>query len=83
MRNVLLMKIKDSAKAVLPIVLFIILCSFTPLYKLSLYQIGAFLVASILTIIGIAIFDWGADVSMTPMGQFMGEGLTAKKKFKL
>ncbi|MBQ8425044.1 MAG: DUF1538 domain-containing protein [Clostridia bacterium] len=77
------MKIKDSAKAVLPIVLFIILFSFTPLYNLSPYQIGAFLVASVLTIVGIAIFDWGADVSMTPMGQFMGEGLTAKKKFTL
>ena len=77
------MKIRDSAKSVLPIVLFIIIFSFTPLYSLTAYQIGGFLFSSFLVIIGISLFDWGADISMSPMGAYMGEGLTAKKKLGL
>ena len=83
MKNVLLMKLKESAMSVIPIIAFIVLLSFTPLYSLSFYQISAFIFVSIFAIIGIALFDLGADISMTPIGRYIGEGLTAKRKFGL
>lgn len=83
MRNILFMKLKESARSVLPIVAFIVFFSFTPLYSLSTYQIFAFIFASLVAIVGISLFDWGADVSMTPIGKYIGEGLTAKKKLGL
>jgi hypothetical protein len=43
----------------------------------------AFLVGAVMIILGMALFTLGAETSMTPMGEFMGEGLTALKKLSI
>lgn len=78
-----LLKMKESAISVLPIIVFILILNFTPLVNLSWAEIGAFLLASALIILGIALFNMGADISMTPMGKSVGKGLTKKRKLGL
>ena len=39
-----------------------------------------FLISAIFLIIGIALFNLGADLAMTPMGKYVGSGLTKSKK---
>ena len=79
----ILLKLKESAISVAPIIVFVILLNFTPIINLSLREVLAFVFASIVIIVGIALFNLGADVSMTPMGKSVGSGLTQKKKLGL
>ena len=83
MKNVFLMKVKETSLSVFPIIAFIVILNFTPLYSLSFYEIMAFVLGAIILIIGASLFDIGADIAMTPMGRFIGEGLTAKRKLFL
>ena len=76
-------KLKESAISVVPIILFVIILNFTPIINMSAYEVFAFVLASILIIIGIALFNLGADISMTPMGKSVGSGLTQKRKLGL
>lgn len=80
-----LMKLKESVIAVLPIVLLILIVGVTPipLYNLNKGEIIGFSFGSIMVIIGIALFNLGADMAMTPMGNEIGRGLTKKKKLGL
>ncbi len=83
MTSQLLHKLKESVISVLPIIAFIVILNFTPIINLSWGEMGAFLVASVLLIVGIALFNLGADISMTPMGKTVGKGLTKKRKLGL
>ena len=76
-------KLKESSISVVPIIAFILILNFTPLINMSWYEVISFLVASALIILGIALFNLGADISMTPMGKDVGKGLTKKKKLGL
>lgn len=76
-------KLKESAVSVVPIIAFILILNFTPLINMSWYEVIAFLVASVFIIVGIALFNLGADISMTPMGKDVGRGLTKKRKLGL
>ena len=76
-------KLKESFISVLPIIFLVIILNFTPLVSLSGEDIGAFLIASVIIIIGISFFSLGADLSMTPMGKSVGNGLTKKRKLGL
>lgn len=78
-----LLKMKEACVSVLPIIAFILILNFTPLVNLSWAEVGAFLLASALIILGIALFNMGADISMTPMGKSVGKGLTKKRKLGL
>jgi hypothetical protein len=76
-------KLKEATISVLPIVAVVMILELTPLINLSFAEIIAFLVASALIILGIALFSLGADISMTPMGKSVGRGLTKKRKLGL
>lgn len=82
------MKFKDSAlfsaiTAVLPIsILILIVNAFLP-EKLGGYDIGCFIVGNILLIGGMALYNKGIDISLSPIGEQFGEYLTQKKKVSL
>ena len=76
-------KFKEALTSVLPVSLIVIALSFTPLIDLSGKELGVFIVSSVLLIIGIGMFNLGADIAMTPMGEQIGSGLTRSGNMKL
>ncbi|MDE6029943.1 MAG: DUF1538 domain-containing protein [Clostridiales bacterium] len=79
----ILLKLRESLISVLPIaVLVLILCA-TPLVDMSGMEIAAFSVAAVFLILGIGLFNLGADLAMTPMGEQVGGGLTKSKKITI
>ena len=73
-------KLQESLASVLPVSVLVLLLSATPWVNLSSRELLVFLLATGLLIVGIGLFNLGADMAMTPMGQYIGEGLTKSKK---
>ena len=73
-------KIKESLFSVLPVALIVLAMSFTPLVDFTTTETIVFSVSSVLLILGIGLFNLGADLAMTPMGEHVGVGLTKSKK---
>ena len=76
----LLNKIKETLISVLPISVMVILLNFTPLVNFATTEIIIFLVCTLCLIVGIGLFNLGADLAMSPMGEYIGVGLTKSKK---
>ena len=76
-------KVRESLVSVLPVALIVIIMSFTPLFSLTGIQIGAFIFSTFFLIIGIALFNLGADMSMSIMGDQVGSALMRTKKLWL
>lgn len=83
LKAVLLGKLKESAVSVLPVVGIVFLLDLFGLVEFSAGEIWTFLISAVFLILGISLFNLGADLSMTPMGEYMGEGLTALKKLSI
>ena len=83
MLKVLLEKIKEAAVSVLPVAIIVFLLNLTPLIHLSWTEFFVFLVCAVLLILGIGLFNLGADIAMTPMGEHIGSGLTKSGSLKL
>lgn len=76
MRKALFSKIREALISVIPIAAIVLLISFTPLVSLTDKETLVFGISAVFLIIGIALFNLGADLAMTPMGEHIGEGLT-------
>lgn len=72
-------KFKESFISVLPITLLVIIINFTPLLNLTTRELIVFLVCALCLIIGMTLFNLGAEMAMTPMGEQVGSGLTKTK----
>lgn len=83
MNRQLLIKIKEALVSVLPVTLIVVLLNFTPLVDFSSKEIVVFIISAVLLIIGIGLFNLGADIAMTPMGEHVGSGLTKSKNIIL
>ncbi len=85
MLKMFLQKLKEALVAVLPIVVLILAVGITPipLFSLTTSEALAFGFGSVMAILGIALFNLGAEMSMTPMGKYVGSGLTKRKKLPL
>ncbi|MBP5242371.1 MAG: DUF1538 domain-containing protein [Clostridia bacterium] len=79
MGKVLLKKLKEAAVSVLPVAFIVLILSLTPVARLAGAEIAAFAVCAVLAVAGIALFNLGADLAMTPMGEQVGSGLTRSK----
>ena len=73
-------KLKEALTSVLPVGVIVLILSFTPLVTLTGKEMTVFIVSALLLIVGIGLFNLGADLAMTPMGQYIGEGLTKSRK---
>ncbi len=80
MKKALLLKLREALTSVLPVAMIVLLVSFTPLAALSWLERGVFAASAVLLVLGIALFNLGADLAMTPMGRHIGVGLTKSKR---
>lgn len=80
MFNILASKLKEAAMSVLPVAVIIFLVTLTPFVELSVAESLIFLVSALLLCLGIALFSFGAEIAMLPMGQQVGSSLTKLKK---
>jgi hypothetical protein len=60
-------KLKESLVSVVPVSLLVFLLSVTPWVDISRHELFVFAGAAILLILGISLFNLGADMAMTPM----------------
>ncbi len=83
MKNNLLKKLTEALISVLPVSLIVIVLGITPLVGFSAYEIVVFIECSLLLVVGMGLFNLGADMAMTPIGSHVGSGLTKSKKLWL
>ena len=79
----LLKKIKEALMSVLPVAAIVLTLNLTPLGNFTGLEMGVFMVSAIFLVLGIGLFSMGADMAMTPMGEYTGAGLTKSKKLLL
>ncbi len=79
----LLSKLKESLISVVPIAVIVLILCFTPIVDVSTKEIVTFAVSAVFLILGISLFNLGADLAMTPMGEHIGSGLTKSRKLSL
>ena len=82
MFKALISKLKESAVSVFPVAIIVLLLDCTPLLNLSLLEAVVFACCAIALVLGMALFNLGADIAMTPMGEQIGSGLPKSGKFK-
>ena len=80
MLSVLKEKTKESLISVLPIVCIVVILNLTPLVNFSAAEIITFLISAFVLILGIGLFNLGADLAMTPIGENIGTGLSKINK---
>ena len=80
MGKALIAKLQEALFSVLPVAVIVLLVSFTPLAPLNWGERGVFTLSALLLVHGIGLFNLGADLAMTPMGRYVGEGLTKSKR---
>ena len=78
--KVVVEKFKESSISILPIVAIVFVTSLTPIFYLTLNELYVFLLSAVFLIIGMTLFNIGAELSMTPMGDYAGTGLIKTKK---
>ena len=77
------LKIQEALLSVLPITAIVYLMSLTPLFHFSGVELITFTIGAVLLVVGIGMFNMGADLAMTPMGTQIGAGLSRQKKLGL
>ena len=80
MGKALLAKLKESLTSVLPVGAIVFILSLTPLITLTGRELLVFGISALMLVFGIGLFNLGADLSMTPMGHYIGEGLMKSRK---
>ena len=83
MLKAMIHKFKESFLSLIPVMAIVLILSCTPLISLTIEEIITFVVCSVLLIWGMALFNLGADIAMTPMGERMGSGLVRYKSLIL
>ena len=67
----------------LPITAIVYLMALTPWFNFSATELVTFTIGAVLLILGIGLFNLGADIAMTPMGTHVGSGLSQQRKLGL
>ena len=79
----LTLKIKEALISALPITAIVYILSLTPLFDFTAAELITFTVGAVMLVLGIGLFNLGADLAMTPMGTHVGSGLSKQKKLGL
>ena len=82
MLKALFEKLKESALSVFPVALIVLVLGLTPLTDFTVTETVVFAICSVALVVGMALFNLGADIAMTPMGEQIGSGLPKAGKFK-
>jgi len=78
--SVFLEKLHEVLLSVVPITIIVLILNFT-LTPLETPVLIRFLLGAVLIIIGLAIFLFGVDIGITPIGTLMGSSLTKTNKY--
>lgn len=73
-------KLKESLFAVLPIVIVVLILNFT-LVTIDHIELIKFIVGAFFVFIGLALFLFGVELGIEPIGKLIGSILTKKNKF--
>ena len=76
-------KILEALISALPITALVYLMGLTPLFEFSAVELITFTIGAVLLVLGIGLFNLGADLAMTPMGTHVGSGLSRQRKLGL
>ena len=76
-------KIKEALVSALPITAIVYILALTPMFDFSAVELITFTIGAVLLILGIGLFNMGADLAMTPMGTHVGSGLSKQRKLGL
>ncbi len=82
MLKILFDKLKEAAFSVLPVAALVLLLNLTPFVDLTATEATVFAVCALALIVGMALFNLGADMAMTPMGEQVGSGLSKSGRIK-
>lgn len=83
MKDIIVEKVKESVKAVLPITFIVLVISLFFNGTRLISVLPFFLISSFLLIVGMSLFELGADISMVSIGDKIGSHLTNKKSIPL
>ena len=72
-------KIREALISALPITLIVYLIALLPGFSFNRWELISFTVGAVLLVLGIGLFNLGADIAMTPMGIHVGAGLSRQK----
>lgn len=76
-----MLKVKESLASVLPITAIVLILAMT-IVPMETGTTGLFLLGAVLLIVGMGLFSLGADMSMMPMGTYMGAHASKSRKLK-
>ena len=76
MLKILLVKLREALVSVLPVTAIVFILNLTPLVNCSGRELAVFLICAVFLVLGIGLFNLGADMAMTPMGVQVGSGLS-------
>ena len=76
-------KILEALLSALPITAIVYVMALLPWFDFTKAELITFTVGAVLLILGIGLFNMGADLAMTPMGTHVGAGLSRQKKLGL
>ena len=75
-------KLKEALLSILPITLIVILLSFT-LTPIEPYHMLVFIIGILFLVVGMALFNMGAEMSMQPLGVKIGSSIASSGKIWL
>ena len=76
-------KILEALVSALPITAIVYLLALSPWFHFSGAELISFTIGAVLLVLGIGMFNLGADLAMTPMGSHVGAGLSRQRKLGL
>ncbi len=76
-------KILEALVSALPITAIVYLVALLPWFDFSRAELISFTIGAVLLVLGIGLFNLGADLAMTPMGVHVGAGLSRQRKLGL
>lgn len=77
------LKIQEALVSALPVTVIVYLMALTPLFDFSTTELITFTIGAAALVLGIGLFNMGADLAMTPMGTHIGSGLSRQRKLGL
>ena len=77
------LKIKEALISALPVTAIVYIMALTPLFDFSQTELIVFSIGAVMLVLGIGLFNLGADLAMTPMGTHVGAGLSRQRKLNL
>ena len=73
-------KIWEALLSALPFTAIVYIMALLPWFDFSGVELITFTIGAVLLVLGIGLFNMGADLAMTPMGTHVGAGLSRQKK---